>query len=72
MWMQNEMSTLKEIWKKKKKKPKTTAFYLVSSIQYDVSDTMHVTKLGTKKNKEKKIAAYSHKVVTQFQLYEKK
>lgn len=51
----------------------TTAFYLASSIQYEVSDTMHVTKLGTEKNKEikKKLAAYSHKVVTQFQLYEK-
>ncbi len=33
---------------------RTTAFYLVSSIQYEVSDTMHVTKLGTeKKNKGK-------------------
>lgn len=50
----------------------TTAFYLVSSIQYDVSDTMHVTKVDTEKKKEKKrLAAYSHKVVTQFQLYEK-
>lgn len=54
-------------------KKKTTAFYLASSIQYEVSDTMHVTKLGTEKkgNKKKKLAAYSHKVVTQFQLYEK-
>lgn len=43
----------------------TTAFYLVSSILYDVSDTMLVT------NTEKKMAAYSHKVFTQFQLYEK-
>lgn len=61
------MSTWKEILKKGKTKS-TTAFYLVSSIQYEVSDTMHVTKLGTEK---KKLAAYSHKVVTQFQLYEK-
>lgn len=52
-----------------KKKKNTTAFYLVSSIQYEVSDTMHVIKLGTEK--KKKLAAYSHKVVTQFQLYEK-
>lgn len=33
-------------------KKKTTAFYLASGIQYEVSDTMHVTKLGTEKKKE--------------------
>lgn len=31
----------------------TTAFYLVSSILYDVSDTMHVTKVDTEKKGEK-------------------
>ena len=54
----------------------TAALYLVSSIQYEVSDTMHVTKMGTEKkkqqkNKANKPAAHSHIVVTQFQLYEK-
>lgn len=32
----------------------TTAFYLVSSILYDVSDTMHVTKVDTGKKRKKK------------------
>lgn len=31
----------------------TTAFYLVSSILYDVSDTMHVTKVDTEKKRGK-------------------
>lgn len=52
------------------KEKESTAFSSVSSIQCDVSDTMHMAKLGTEKKKEK-IAAYAHKVVTQFQLYEK-
>lgn len=43
--MQNQMRTWKEIFKKKKKKKTCT---LVSSIQYAVSDTMHVTKQAVK------------------------
>lgn len=72
--MQNEMKTWEEALKKKGKKIKTsTAFYLVNSLQYVVSDTMHVTKLGTERKTregQNEPAAYSHKVVTQFQLYE--
>lgn len=41
--------------RKCKKKNRTTAFYLVSSIQYEVSDTMLVTEVGTEKKKEKNL-----------------
>lgn len=51
--MQNQIRTWKEILKKKKTN-RATAFYLVSSIQYEVSDTMHVTKWGTEKKQAQK------------------
>lgn len=59
--------------KHKKKKP-PTVLYLVSSIQYVVSDTCACDQTGQRKKEEgkKKPAAYSHKVATQLQLYEKR
>lgn len=38
----------------KRNKKITTAFYLVSSIQYDVSDTMHCDQTGHRKKKKNK------------------
>lgn len=46
------MTTWKEFLKKQTFF-KTTAFYLVSSIQYEVLDIMHVTKMGTGEKKPK-------------------
>lgn len=43
-----------------KRKKKATAFLSVSSIQCDVSDTMHVTKLGTGKKKKGKKLLHMH------------
>lgn len=68
------MQTQKRTWKVNIRKKNPTVLYLVSSIQCVVSDTCACDQTGQRKKEEgkKKPAAYSHKVATQLQLYEKR